>query len=88
MGQACGAVCWRRMHHGMDAGGVCGVVPGAHLYSNFRPDAPVSRLVHWVKRAAGPEDFVLVYTLGMLAIIAIIRTGCTFFEYVTKDPGD
>lgn len=58
------------------------------FYSNFRPDAPVSRMVHWVKRAVGPEDFVLVYTLGMLAMIAIIRTGCTFFEYVTKDPGD
>ena len=66
-------------------GAFAGLFLAPILFSVWRPAAPISQPVLWLQRTSGSEWFILTYSVAMVALIGIIRTGCTFFDHVTNN---
>jgi hypothetical protein len=63
-----------------------GLFFGPLLFAVWRPTAPISQPILWLQRTSGFDGFILVYTLTMIVLIGIIRTGSTFFEHAVSTP--
>jgi hypothetical protein len=57
-----------------------GLFFGPLLFAVWRPTAPISQPVLWLRRVSGQDAFYLTYGLSMFAIIAVIYAGQDFVE--------
>ncbi len=67
-------------------GAFVGLFLGPLVFAVWRPAAPISQPILWLRRVSGPPDaFLLTYTLMMMAFIGIVFTGYSFLEYLRND---
>jgi vacuolar-type H+-ATPase subunit I/STV1 len=66
-------------------GAFFGLFFGPALFAIWRPEAPISQPILWLRRISGSEAFVLTYTLSMMAFIGIIHTGHTLLNYLRNN---
>jgi hypothetical protein len=59
-----------------------GLFLGPLAFTVWRPTAPISQPILWLRRVSGPDAFILTYSLSMLLIIAIVFTGQDFLQRV------
>ena len=57
-----------------------GLFLGPLAFAVWRPTAPISQPVLWLRRISGPDAFILTYGLSMLLVIAIVYSGQSFVE--------
>ena len=66
-------------------GAFVGLFLGPLAFSVWRPAAPISQPILWLRRISGSEAFILTYTLVMMAFIGIVFTGYSFLDYIRTD---
>src|SRR5262245_27658941 len=61
-------------------GAFAGFFLGPVLFAAWRRDAPLSQPVHWLRRVADGDSFIVVYSFLMLAVVAIVYSGHTLLQ--------
>lgn len=85
----------RVMRIGLVFGAICrmiwmlaafaGLFLGPILFFAWRPSAPISQPILWLRNVSGSNDaFLLSYTIAMITFISVIRAGCSFVDYINK----
>jgi hypothetical protein len=55
-----------------------GLFLGPLALAVWRPAAPISQPIIWLRRVSGPNGFPFTYGLSMLVIVGVVYTGQTF----------
>jgi len=66
-------------------GAVGGLYLGPLAFAVWRPAAPISQPVLWLRRVSEPDAFMLIYTLVMMTFIGVVYIGHSFLEYLRND---
>jgi hypothetical protein len=73
-----GTICTAIIH----LAGMIGLYLGPIAFAAWRPRAPISRPVLWLRSISDPDWFMLTYTLAVSIIIGVIFVSASFAEYV------
>jgi hypothetical protein len=66
-------------------GAFVGLFLGPLAVSVWRPAAPISQPVLWLRQVSEPDAFMLIYTLVMVIFIGVVYIGHSFLEYLRND---